>query len=181
MISEGVFLGGALAAVALGSAAPAFGAAASNLDQRRTAVVQAVSDCRKLADQTVRLACYDKAVDALDTAQAKGDVVVIDREQAQTVRRQAFGFSIPSFAIFNRGPKEEPIDQVVVDLSDARQDERGKWVMTTTDGAEWRQSDGNELSEPPRRGSKLLIKSGLLGSFFCKVDGQVAIRCLRDR
>lgn len=147
----------------------------------RAAVVQAVTDCRKLADQGVRLACYDKAVDALEAAQAEGQVVVIDREQARAVRRQAFGFNIPSISLFPRGPKEEPINMLTVELSSAHSDSTGKWVMTTSEGAVWRQIDDKEILDAPHAGSKVLIKSALLGSYFCKVDGQTAFRCTRER
>src|SRR5713101_2264957 len=47
----------------------------------RAPVVQTVLDCRKLEDGVQRLACYDKAVDTMAQAEAKGDLVTVDREQ----------------------------------------------------------------------------------------------------
>ncbi|HEX6865720.1 MAG TPA: hypothetical protein VF122_00670, partial [Caulobacteraceae bacterium] len=62
----------------------------------RPPVLQAVVDCRAIADSSARLACYDAAAARLDEAEAKGDVVVLDREQRQQARREAFGFTMPS-------------------------------------------------------------------------------------
>ena len=42
------------------------------LDPGRAAVVQALADCRKLTEDTARLACYDKAAGDLDQAESKG-------------------------------------------------------------------------------------------------------------
>ena len=144
-------------------------------------VAAAVSKCRKIADDKERLACYDAAAGAFDQAQAEGQVVIIDREQAKAVRRQAFGFNFPAINFLPRPAKTEAEDRVSVELAGAHTDSEGKWVMTTTEDAVWRQSDSNPLSNEPRRGSTMLIRKGLLGSFFCKVDRQSAIRCVRER
>ena len=145
------------------------------------AVAQAISDCRKLTDRDARLDCYDKATDAFEQAQASGQVVVVDREQVRAVKRQAFGFSMPSLNLFARGPKEEQVDKVEVKLASARQDPTGKWVLITDEDAVWRQTDTTELNNDPHAGSALLIRKAMLGSFFCKVDGQPAIRCARSQ
>src|SRR5690348_11419617 len=58
--------------------------------------VQAVLDCRKLTDDAARLACYDRAVTAMASAEQSGDLVSIDREQRRAARRQAFGFQLPT-------------------------------------------------------------------------------------
>lgn len=150
-------------------------------DVSHAAVVQAISDCRKVADRDARLDCYDKAAGAFDQAQAQGQVVVVDREQVKTVRRQSFGFNIPSIAIFTHGPREEPINNLTVQLASGAQGADGKWRLTTTEDAVWRQIDSNELYNPPHQGSTMAIRTALLGSFFCKIDGQSAIRCVRER
>ena len=169
-----------LAAVTPGTGAPAL-AAKPTLTASRTAVAQAISDCRKVIDRDARLDCYDKAVDAFEQAQAQGQVVVVDRAQVREVKRQAFGLSLPSLNLFARGPKEESIDKVSVKLSGAHQDETGKWVMITDENAVWRQIDSQELYEGPHSGSTVAIRRASLGSFFCNVDGQSAIRCARSQ
>jgi hypothetical protein len=181
-VAQTTSIGLAFLAVAL---VPAFalgaGRAAPLVDAGHAAVVQAISDCRKLTDNDARLACFDTAASALDQAQAQGQVVVVDREQVKTVRRQSFGFNIPSLSIFTHGPKEEAIDKVTVDLTGGNTGPDGKWRFITVDDAVWRQTDTEQLSDPPHSGSKLAIRHGALGSFFCKLDNQSAVRCARDR
>jgi hypothetical protein len=143
--------------------------------------LQAVVRCRGLADTQARLACYDQAVDALSQSQASGQVVVMDRAQIETVRRQAFGFHLPAIDILPRVKTEEGTSRLTVILTGAHVDAEGRWVMTTDEGAIWRQSDSSPLQDDPHAGSRMIVSKGLLGSFFCKIDGQSAIRCVRSR
>ena len=173
-------LGVLAAAGLLAPAASALAARAPSVASR-TAVAQAISDCRKVEDKDARLACYDRAADAFEQAQAAGQVVVMDRAQVHEVKRQAFGFSMPSLNLFGRGPKEEEITRVSLKLSGAHQDGDGKWVMTTDENAVWRQIDTADVFDPPHAGSTLAVRRGVLGSFFCNVDNDAAMRCTRTQ
>jgi hypothetical protein len=141
---------------------------------------EAVIGCRTLADDAQRLACYDKAVAAMAHAQSSGDLVTLDREQRRTVRRQAFGLSLPALTIFEKGDKPEEVDRLTATVGSAAQTAYGKWVIVLDDGAVWRQTDDTDLLRAPRKGSAVEIRKGVLGSFFVKVDGQAAFRAHRD-
>ncbi|MHB8531018.1 MAG: hypothetical protein ACYC8V_16095 [Caulobacteraceae bacterium] len=147
----------------------------------RAVTVQAVIDCRKIDDGPRRLVCYDKAVAAMGEAEAKGDLVTIDREQRRAARRQAFGLPLPSLSFLDRGEKPEEVNRIAVKIAGARQDAYGKWTIVLDDGAVWRQIDDNSLSRPPHAGSTADIRRAALGSFFVKIDGQQALRMHRDR
>ncbi|MCA3730326.1 MAG: hypothetical protein INF03_12320, partial [Phenylobacterium sp.] len=54
--------------------------------------------CRSVRADADRLACFDRASASLAEAEAGGALVVMDRAKVEAVRRQAFGFSIPSIA-----------------------------------------------------------------------------------
>ena len=73
----------------------------------RAPAMQSVLDCRAITDGVQRLACFDKAVGAMAKAEQTGDLVTIDREQRRTVRRQAFGLTLPSLAMFDKGEKPD--------------------------------------------------------------------------
>jgi hypothetical protein len=155
------------------SAAPAPSSAAA-------APVQAVIACRSIAVDAQRLACFDKAVAAMGEAQTKGDLVTLDREQRRTVRRQAFGLSLPAFNLFDRGEKAEDVDRLTGTIASAREDGFGKWTVRLQDGAVWVQTDDSALGRPPHAGSTVVISKGVLGSFFMKIDGQQAVRARRQ-
>ncbi|HZK98455.1 MAG TPA: hypothetical protein VFC47_01020 [Caulobacteraceae bacterium] len=137
-------------------------------------------DCRKVGDVAARLACYDTAVDAMATAESKGDLVTIDREQRRAVRRQAFGLSLPSFTLFDRGERPEDADRISAQIAGASRNAEGKWVIRLDDGAVWRQIDDNSLARDPHPGSIAKIRRAALGSFFVNIDGEQAIRMHRD-
>ena len=159
-------------------AAPALALAAPQ--PARAPAVQAVIDCRKLDDGAARLACYDVAVSALTAAEQSGDLVSLDREQRRAVRRQAFGFTMPSLAIFDAGEKPDALNRIDYALASARQGPEGRWTFVMQDGAVWRQIDDNELSRPPHPGSSIVVRRATLGSYMLSVDGQPGVRAHRD-
>jgi hypothetical protein len=143
----------------------------------RAPAVQAVVDCRKIPDATQRLACYDAAVTSLTEAERSGDLVSLDRQQRTTVRRQAFGLTLPTLSMFDRGDALNSIDET---LASAREDAEGKWTFVMRDGAIWRQIDDETLSRDPHDGSAIMIRRASLGSFMLSVDGQPGVRAHRD-
>ena len=145
----------------------------------RAAVVSAIIDCRKVTEDAARLACYDSAASAFDQAQTKGEVVVIDKAQARAVRRDTFGFSLPSFHFFEAVKGDEPLDNITVEVERAGRTPYGKWIVVTAEGATWEQTDDSELLRDPQKGSKLLIRKGALGAYMCRVDKEQAFKCAR--
>jgi hypothetical protein len=141
--------------------------------------VQAVIDCRKIVDGAQRLACYDHAADALTSAQTSGDLVTLDRQQRQTVRRQAFGFQLPSLAMLS-GAGEGELSHVEDTIAAAWQAPDGRWMFRMQDGAVWRQTDEYMLYREPHAGSTAVIKRAALGGYMMNVDGQPEVRVHRD-
>ena len=170
-------------ALAAGAVALTFAGAglAADAPLGRAAQLQAVVDCRKLADPAERLACYDAATASLDAAEKAGDVVVVDRAQVREARRAAFGFNfqMPAF-MTPRDEKPEEMDRIAATVASARQDAHGKWVIKLTDGAIWRQVDTKKIFRDPQAGSTVEIRTAAMGSFFMKVDGQKQIRVHRE-
>lgn len=157
-------------------------AVAADAPKSRAPALQAVVDCRKLTDGGERLACYDKAAAALETAEAKGDVVVVDREQVREAQRSAFGFNfrMPSFMTGGSGgAKGEALDTLESEVAEARQ-VNGKWGIVLPDGAIWYQTDNEVLARAPKKGSKVAIKKGAMGGYFLSVDGQKSFRAKRE-
>lgn len=146
----------------------------------RAAVLQSLLDCRGKTDNAERLACYDAAASAMDQAETKGDIVVVDRAQAREVRRQAFGFQMPSLTIFDRGEKPEQIDEVTGVIAKVSTTAAGKWVLRLEDGAVWRQIDGEPPNRDPKPGMPVRIKTATMGSYLLSVDGQRSFRVHRD-
>ena len=175
-LGAGILIVATLAAAPLAAQSPPAGLAAGT----RAQVVQRLSDCRKLTDNTARLTCYDEAAASLEQAEAKGDIVVVDREQARKVRRQAFGFTLPSLAMFEKGEKQEEIDSTTGKVAAARQNGARKWVVKLEDGAVWTQVDASELFADPKPGDPVRIKKASLGSYLMVIGKNGAIRAHRE-
>ena len=145
----------------------------------RAQMLQELVDCRKLSDDAARLACYDKASASLDQAEQKGDIVVVDREQARKVRRQAFGFSLPSISLFEKGETQEELENVAGEVAVASVNGAGKWTIRLKDGAIWVQIDNNELHRTPKPGNPVKIRQASMGSFMMSINNGGGFRVRR--
>jgi hypothetical protein len=172
-------LAAAAGLLALALAAPPLAAAPAATAQERAKELQQLIDCRKLTDSAQRLACYDQAASALDQAEAKGDIVVVNREQARKVRRQAFGFTLPSISLFERGEKAEDIATADGKIASARRLPSGHWEVKLEDGATWVQIDSTEIPLDPKPGQKVRIRKASLGSYQMTVGNQREVKVHR--
>jgi hypothetical protein len=168
---------GAAVASLLLAAGPAWAAE----PPRRADVLQRLLDCRKVEGDGARLACFDAAAGAMGEAEAKGDVVVVDRQQAQTVRRQGFGFNLPSLSLFERGEKPDEIDRLQLKVVDARQDGHGKWTVVLEGDQVWRQVDTGDFGMRPKPGMTANIRRAMMGSYIMSIGGNAGVRMRRDK
>ena len=147
----------------------------------RPAQIQQLYSCRDIADPTARLACFDREVGALVTADAASEIRFADKETSQAARRGLFGFSIPNLdRLF--GSDEAKVDErLQTTLKAVSTNELGRYRLTMEDGAVWIQIEDMGLIRPPRAGQTIEIKKGAIGSYFGKVDGGRAIRIRRER
>lgn len=142
-----------------------------------------VYTCSNITDDAQRLACYDQAVGHLRQAQSNGDLVAVDRGQAETINREAFGFSLPSLPhLFSRGSDGEEVGHVeALELEVARVSPRGDGTatFTMTNGQVWAQID-NENARNVRVGGHVTVRRASMGSFLMHVDaGGPALRVRR--
>jgi hypothetical protein len=174
-----------MSAAAIGLALAATAASAKEKPKdaaARAAAFDKVSACRKITDSTERLACFDGAVAALEAAEKSGDVVVVDRAQIHEAKRQAFGLqNLDAFNIFNRGDHPEVLQRISGEIARAWQDGEGKWLMSTTDGQIWHEVDAETFYPEPRAGDHVEIRQGMLGSYFIKINNNVAFKVRRDK
>ncbi len=166
-----------LALVALALAAPA---SAQKAGEKRSQVLSRVVDCRKLEDGQARLACYDREVAAMEVAEARKDVVVVDREQLRKTRRTLFGLTLPNLSVFgDDNDDQEGVQRIETTIKAVSQNPYGKWILTLEDGARWAQLDSIELPIDPRPGHPIKIRRAAMGSYLANIKDQNAIRVRR--
>ena len=150
--------------------------ARNTLPTGNPAIVQGLLQCRTITDATQRLACYDRQSNAIATAIEKKDLVVIDKERATAAKRSLFGFSVPSFAGLLGGGD---LNQIEGTVAAARQNADGGWTIQLADGSVWDQTDDTPVALEPRRGDKITVRRGALGSYFVKIGSQPGFKAKR--
>ena len=146
--------------------------------------------CRDIAEETQRLACYDGAVGRVRQAQDTGNLVAIDRGQAQEMDREAFGFSLPSLSrIFGGGrrdsqsaastPRFEPVDEIAMEIASVTHQRNGPSTFRMTNGQTWVQID-DEVARNVRQGGSVTVRRASFSSYLMSVAaGGPAIRVRR--
>ncbi|WP_395644481.1 hypothetical protein [Terricaulis sp.] len=158
------------------------GAASAQEQQAQPQVLSQVYACAEIQDQAQRLACYDSAVGRLQQAQRSGDLVAVDRGQAETIQREGFGFSLPSLPRLFGNAQDGELQQVEEIASEVTRVSRrgdGTATITLANGQVWQQID-HESSRSLRDGGHVTIRRATLGSFLMHVDaGGPALRVRR--
>ncbi len=133
------------------------------------AVYGQLAECRKIADNAARLACFDAAAAAMDKAIADKDVFMIDKAQAKKTKRSLFGLSLPNLGIFG-GDEDKPggeadtLDEITATIKSARFNGES-WTVTLDDGSTWRQIDTSVSGIDLKAGMQVTIKKASMGSY----------------
>jgi hypothetical protein len=164
---------GGIAAV-LGTSAEA----RSNPPTGTPAAVQSLLACQSIADAGQRLSCFDKAAQGFADAMTKKEVVIVDKARANEAKRSLFGFSIPNFSsLFGAG--DEQLNQIESIVTAAFENGYEGWTVKLADGSTWQQTDSAPVAIPPRKGDKVIVKRGTLGSYFVKLGSQPGFKAKR--
>jgi len=143
-------------------------AASAEPEQRGTpAALAAVYQCAAITTESERLACFDAAVRQLRDAESQGDVVAVDRQQADAVRRESFGLSLPGLVNIFQGTGRhfEPIDNVQMQIANIAPAGGGRSRFVMENGQTWVQVDAQDVRNV-RAGDTITIHSGAFGSYF---------------
>lgn len=140
--------------------------------------------CKDMPGDTERLACYDAAVGRLKAAEEAGEVTTVSRKEVEQVKRDSFGFSIPSLPSFglskltgNDGGNAE-IQDVTESIASVS-GRSGNLRVTLKNGQVWIQTDDKKVRN--KNQSEAFIYQAALGSFKMKLDGGLAFRASREK
>ena len=136
--------------------------------------------CADITDNMARLACYDQVAGKLETAEENKELVAIDAKAAKKIKREAFGFNIPSLPKLGlpRIGSGEKIDALVAEVESVKKVRR-KYVITLKNGQVWTET-GGYLNYVPKGDLTATIKSKSMGSFMISLsNGKSTTRGLR--
>ena len=148
--------------------------------QQRPEMLERLTACRTVTPDAARLACYDAAAAAFDSAERQGEVVVIDRAAVDETRRQLFGFELPTLPRLFSGEMVDDLDSIETTLERASRPSENRWVFRLADGSVWRQIDSEPVRFENRPGQPVRVRKASLGSFLMTVGGSRAVRVRRQ-
>lgn len=168
-----------LTIAAAAAIAPGSRAAPGRAIEGKASLFEAVTRCRTIVDPTERVGCYDRSVEALQAAEQKHDVAIVDRAQVRETKKTLFGLTLPKLPVFGHADDGQEIAQIDGTVASATID-RGSWLIRLADGSSWRQVDDIELGRRPRAGDKVVVKRAALGSFRMTIAGSPGIKVRRE-
>ncbi len=137
--------------------------------------LNALAACRAITADAERLACYDREAGTLVSLARSGEIRVVDRADVRQARRSLFGFSVPRIGLL--GSDGDIPDEITSTIKSVQDIGRGRYRMVLADGdAVWETIDSPMRLDAPRRGDKIVIKRGAIGSFFLRIDGQGGVK-----
>lgn len=145
----------------------------------------AIGQCAGNPNERARHACLDDVL-------RKAGLLTPQAEAKQ--RRQQFGLdentaratpppapAAPAPAPAAKIPQPAPDDRVDVELAKAVVANDGKIVITTADGAVWKQTDSTTVPRLPDAGDHVRIRKASLGSYLCEMPTHHTFRCVRAK
>lgn len=178
-----IMLSGAAGAAVVAALAAVASAQTPTSAGQSPEVLARVYACTATTNDAERLACYDAAVGALKSAQAKGEITTIDKAQAKAIERESFGFNLPSLPklafpdLFGGGDAPAPTAEVKGVIR--RVGGQSKPIFTLDNGQVW-QSVDSDTNRNAREGASVTIRRGLSNSYLMSVEtGGTALRVRR--
>jgi hypothetical protein len=171
---------------------------------RSDAAWSAITLCARIAKDSDRHVCLDDAlrnaglmpahstaapVPAAGTAPAAGAVAPAAAAGAAAPAAQAPDSASPaqskeSRTDFGLQPKtfREPAVARTLQVTLRQVDQAdGKLLLTTTEGAIWKQVESTDVWPVPTGGQTMTIEKGSFGGFFCEPSKYVSFRCFRAK
>jgi hypothetical protein len=168
----------------------AFGTGPAHAQLDDPTIASIVRECRKVQDETARIACYDNipigqpaAGPSTSPASLPPQPAAVPSAAAPPSRaaQTPGGFGSDQLPRPANATPAEP-EEIVARVSAAVEREPGIYLLTLEDGAQWEFIDSVPPSyDPPRRGKTVELISASLGSYLMRYADQRAIRVRRIR
>ena len=145
------------------------------------AAIKALAACRAVADDAQRLACFDREAAALVQSVVAKETVVLDKQEVRKTKRSLFGFTLPRLPFFGDGKDDDKdeaeFQQIETPIKTVQNIGYGRFRFTIDDGAVWQTTEG--INAFPKPGQKVVIKKGLMGSYFIRFEGARSVKGMR--
>jgi hypothetical protein len=167
--------------ITLVAAAVTTSASGAKDTQPPSPLLSALQACHSIADAAQKLACFERASQALISAEENGEIAVVHQKQVQEVRRSLFGFSVPKFPFFSKkgnDADDEP-REIISSLRSFNSIGNGRYRVGIADASAIWETTESAMLRDPKPGDKVTIKGGVMGSYFMQIGTQRWVRARR--
>lgn len=150
------------------------------------AAMAGMARCDAIADRMARLDCFDRLSQEVKAARTRPEPV---RRAPPAAAGAAAPAAPPTLTGFGaetvkrpkaaRAATARPVTTQGAVVADARQVGAGYWVFTLADGARWRGDELRPTFQPPRKGDRVTLRRGAMGSYFLDAGHQPSMRVIR--
>lgn len=146
-------------------------------------IANVLRECRKIADATARVACYDNIPLGASAAVATSGSAAHPAPPAPAAPPAAASSRFGSNQLPRPASAEtREADEIEAEVASVTTRAPGVYLLTLTDGTQWRFIDPAPSSyAPPRQGSMVTIQRAALGSYLLRHAGQPSTRIRRVR
>lgn len=175
-------------------------APATAVAQESGATLSILIECAKIDEPSARLACYDnnmRTASGIARSTVPGSVAVSGGGAAVGAtagsaagfgganvqrNREATGFGSEAVRAPERVQAASGAQSITATIASARMREPGMYLLTLADESQWlfTETVRNDYTVP-RKGEKVVIERGALGSYLARVEGQEPVRVRRVR
>ena len=148
-------------------------------------IVTIMRACSQIADVPARVMCYDNNIRVQPGVAASAPQASAPAMPPPPAPRAALPAPAPSFGNEMLAQARSPEQAATEDHAQGTvagivPQEPGKYLITLTDGAQWRFVDAAPQTwDPPRAGAQVEFERGSLGAVFMTYDGQRRLRVRR--
>ncbi len=156
--------------------------------------LQGIYACTEIRDDAKRLACYDAAAGRLRKAETSGEIVAVHSKELRSIRKEAFGFNLPSLPKLHLPFISKTGSATKADLTEGhiiKQKKSGEisnveyavdhiavkgygthWFYLKN-GQVWVQTDSKRVTYPKHsKDLKVQIRKASMGSYLLRINGK---------
>jgi hypothetical protein len=133
--------------------------------------VDRLTECRAIAADADRLACFDRLAGRIAAARTSGDLLVLDRRQVVERKRRSFGLANPTSEMFGGGEADRATEVTQLDTTIRTAKPAaayGRWNLELANGSVWQTVD--TLSFPPKASAPITLKTATLGGYRASIN-----------
>lgn len=132
-------------------------------------------ECAKIKIDSERLQCFDKVVANIAIKEEKNEVFAIDAPKLKEIRKEAFGFKLPSLPKLEMpkiGKEEKEVEEKQIMIANRLGRFGGKYAIYMENGQIWQFIDSDEPNLPKDPPLNVSIRTATMGSYILSFEGR---------